>query len=81
MHAYIHKSIRKVYIDVVIHQYILASARYAHRVKQVSSHHIGLLNIRFRDVSVAEWLTWLAGNCGRIGAIGSSPSKGLKPNL
>ena len=29
----------------------------------------------------AEWLTWLVGNCGRIGAIGSSPSNGLKPNL
>ena len=33
------------------------------------------------DVSVAEWLAWLTSNCGRIGAIGSSPSNGLKPNL
>ena len=32
------------------------------------------------DVSVAEWLAWLTSNCGRIGAIGSSPSNGLKPN-
>ena len=32
-------------------------------------------------VSVAEWLAWLTSNCGRIGAIGSSPSNGLKPNL
>ena len=24
--------------------------------------------------SVAKWLSWRAGNCGRIGAIGSSPS-------
>ena len=34
-----------------------------------------------RDVSVAEWLAWLAGNYGRIGARGSSPSNSLKPNL
>ena len=33
------------------------------------------------DVSVAEWLAWLTSNCRRIGAIGSSPSNGLKPNL
>ena len=33
------------------------------------------------DVSVAEWLVWLTSNCGRIGAIGLSPSNGLKPNL
>ena len=33
------------------------------------------------DVSVAEWLAWLTSNCGRIGAIGSSPSNGLRPNL
>ena len=32
-------------------------------------------------VSVAEWLAWLISNCGRIGAIGSSPSNGLKPNF
>ena len=35
----------------------------------------------YMDVSVAEWLAWLTNNCGRIGAIGSSPSNGLKPNL
>ena len=34
-----------------------------------------------RDVSVAEWLAWLTSKCGRIGAIGSSPCNGLKPNL
>ena len=33
------------------------------------------------DVSVAEWLGWLAVNCGRIGAIGSSPGNGVNPNL
>ena len=33
------------------------------------------------DISVAECLAWLAGNCGRIGAIGSNPSNGLKPKL
>ena len=32
-------------------------------------------------VSVAEWLSWLTSNCGRIGAIGSSTSNGLKPNM
>ena len=37
--------------------------------------------IKDQDVSVAEWLTWLTSICGRIGAIGSSPSNGLKPNL
>ena len=30
------------------------------------------------DVSVAEWLAWLTSNCGRIGAVGSSYSNGLK---
>ena len=30
------------------------------------------------DVSVAEWLAWLTSNCGRICAIGSSPSNGPK---
>ena len=30
------------------------------------------------DVSVAEWLTWLTTTCGRIGAVGSRPSNGLK---
>ena len=29
----------------------------------------------------AKWLAWLTGNSGHIGAIGSSPSNGLKPNL
>ena len=33
------------------------------------------------DVSVAKWLAWLTSNCGRIGAIGSSPSNGLIPNM
>ena len=33
------------------------------------------------DVSVAESLAWMTSNCGRIGAIGSSPSNGLKPNM
>ena len=35
----------------------------------------------YMDVSVAEWLAWLTSNCGRIGAICSSPSNGLKPNM
>ena len=33
------------------------------------------------DVLVAEWLAWLTSNCVRIGAIGTSPSNGLNPNL
>ena len=33
------------------------------------------------DVSVVEWLAWRTSNCGRIGAIGSSPSNGLRPNM
>ena len=35
----------------------------------------------YMDVSVAEWLAWLTSNCGRIGAIGSSPSNGLRSNM
>ena len=35
----------------------------------------------YMDVSVAEWLAWLTSNCGRIGAIGSNPGNGLKPNM
>ena len=30
---------------------------------------------------MAEWLAWLTSNCGRIGAIGSNPSNGLRPNM
>ena len=30
----------------------------------------------YMDISVAKWLAWLTSNCGRIGAIGSSPSNG-----
>ena len=33
------------------------------------------------DVSVAKWLAWLTSNCRRIGAIGSSPSNSLIPNM
>ena len=32
-------------------------------------------------VSLAEWLARLTSNCRRIGAIGLSPSNGLKPNF
>ena len=44
-------------------------------------HTYILTYIHTWDVSVAEWLAWLTSNCGRIGAIGSSPSNDLKPNL
>ena len=40
-----------------------------------------IIQFIIKDVSVAEWLAWLTSNCGRICAIGSSPSNGLKPNL
>ena len=49
----------------------------------VSGHHVyhRFTENIFRDVSVAEWLTWLTSNCGLIGAIDSSPSNVLKLNL
>ena len=49
----------------------------------VSGHHVyhRFIEHPFMDVSVAEWLAWLTSNCGRIGAIGSSPSNGLRPNI
>ena len=70
MHAYIHTSIH-TYIHTSIHTYIHTSIHtYIHQYIHT-----------YMDVSVAEWLAWLTSNCGRIGAIGSSPSNGLRPNM
>ena len=45
MHAYIH-----TYIDVVIHQYILARARFPHRVKHVRGGPRGFGSPRISSV-------------------------------
>ena len=65
-------AINTVYIQISkIHTYIHAYIfTYIHTCTHIH-----------RDVSVAEWLAWLAGNCGRIGTIDSNSSNGLKPNL
>ena len=59
---------RHIDVRTYVHTYI-------HTLIDVSVGHTLI------DVSVAEWLAWLTSNCGRIGAIGSSPSNGLKPNM
>ena len=54
---------------------LIHTQRRIHTCIRPLTHHIHM------DVSVAEWLAWLTSNCGRIGAIGSSPSNGLRPNM
>ena len=81
MHAYIHTYVRiyKIYIDVLIQQYIHTYVRtYIDTYIHIHTYIQHTYNIH---VSVAEWLAWLTSNCGRIGAIGSSPSNGLRPNM
>ena len=78
MCAYIH-----TYIHVCIHQYIhtwlhVWKHTYIHTYIHTCVH---TYIHTYKDVSVAEWLAWLTSSCGRIGAIGSSPSNGLKPNM
>ena len=68
------------YIPTYIHTYTHIY-RHTHTHTHTHTYIIGLLNILFRDVSVIEWLAWLTSNCARIGAIASSPSNSLKPNL
>ena len=51
-----------------------------HTYTQYTHTYINAYIHIYMDVSVAEWLAWLTSNCGRIGAIGSSPSNGLRPN-
>ena len=51
-----------IYIYTYIHTYIHT---YIYACMHTNIH---------RDVSVAKWLAWLAGNCGIICAIGSSPT-------
>ena len=74
VHTYIH-----TYIHVCMHTYIL---KYIYKcIIHTSIQRYKHSYILFMDVSVAEWLAWLTSNCGRIGAIGSSPSNGLIPNM
>ena len=70
IHTYTYTHIH-THIHTYIHTYIHTHTHtYIHTYKHT-----------YMDVSVAEWLAWLTSNCGQIGAIGSSPSNGLKPNL
>ena len=65
------------YIHTHIHTY---THTYIHTHAYIHTH-IHTYIRTYMDVSVAEWLAWLTSNCGRIGAIGSSPSNGLRPNM
>ena len=80
MHSYTH-----LYIYICVYFFSVHTHTHTHtHTRLVSSHHVYhrfTEHSCFRDVSVAEWLAWLTSNCGRISAIGSSPSNGLKPNL
>ena len=66
-----------IHIYIHIHTYIQT---HAHTYIYTYIHTYTCIHT-YTHVSVAEWLAWLTSNCGRIGAIGSSPSSGLKPNL
>ena len=68
IYTYIHTYIH-IYIHTHIHVHI-----YIHT-------HTHIHTYMHKGVSVAEWLEWLTSNCGRIGAISSSPINGLKLNL
>ena len=75
------------YIYQFRHTHIHTHARtYTHTRARTQSDKYTCIYIHtfintYMDVSVAEWLAWLTSNCGRIGAIGSSPSNGLRPNM
>ena len=70
-HTHIHTY---TYVHTYIHTYIhIHTYTYIHTYIHTYVH-------TYIHVSVAEWLAWLTSNCGRIGAIGSSPSNGLIPN-
>ena len=74
IHTYTH-----IHTYIHIHTYL-----YTHTYTYIHTHiYIGLHTYihQYIHVSVAEWLVWLTSNCGRIGAIGSSPSNGLRPNM
>ena len=70
MHAYIH-----IYIHTYTHTDI-----YTHIIHTYINTYIYTYIYSCIHVSVAEWLAWLTSNCGRIGAIASNPSNGLRPN-
>ena len=75
MHTYIHTSIH-TYIHTCIHAYIHTYINtYMHAYIHTYMHTY------IHTYMHAEWLAWLTSNCGRIGAIGSSPSNGLRPNM
>ena len=67
-----------IYIYIHIHTYIHT---YIHQYIYTYIHTTYIHTYIHMDVSVADWLAWLTSNCGWIGAIGSRPSNGLKPNM
>ena len=80
IHTYIHSHIHS-YIHTYTHTYIHT---YIHTHTYIYTYihiyiHTHIHTYVHTYVSVAEWLAWLTSNCGRIGAIGSSPSNGLRP--
>ena len=77
---------RHTYIHTYIHTYTRWHApTHAHTCTHTYIHtyihthtHIHTYIYTYIHVSVPEWLAWLTSNFGRIGAIGSIPSNGLK---
>ena len=80
MHAYL-PSYLPTYIHTYIYEYLhtyihIYVRTYMHTYIQTNKHTY--IYTYIHNVSVAEWLAWLTSNCGRIGAIGSISSNGLK---
>ena len=69
-----------IYPSIYIYIHNIYTHIYSHTQTHIHTHIHTYIHT-YIHVSVAKWLAWLTSNCGRIGAIGSSPSNGLKPNL
>ena len=82
---YLHTYILNIYIHtythihthtyIHIHTYIYT---YIHTYIYIHSFIHTYIHTYIYTYKHIQWLAWLTSNCGQIGAIGSSPSNGLK---
>ena len=70
-----------------VHELTISKEEFEKKEKNNESIYSGYIRNRkvskrkSKYINTYEWLAWLTSNCGRIGAIGSCPSNGLKPNM